>query len=252
MSQSVGRALHLLAALEAGPKSLDELALGAEVHKTTVLRLLRTLEADRFVTHDEHHRYALGSRLFDLANSALAQRDVRSVVRPHLEALNRATGQTVHLATLEGSDIVYVDKIDAQQGVRMYSRVGLTAPVHCTAVGKVLVGDLDDAGRARVVAGLDLAPFTDRTITDRAAFSRELETVRAQGFGVDHEEHESFINCIGAPVRDGSGRAVAAISISVPTLSLDHAGVVALLPMLRRATIGASADLGSSGPTLES
>jgi DNA-binding IclR family transcriptional regulator len=251
MSQSVERALQLLGALETGPKSLDELARVAEVHKTTVLRLLRTLEADRFVMHDEHHRYALGSRLFALANTALAQRDVRSLTRRHLEALNQATGQTVHLATLEGSDIVYVDKIDAQQGVRMYSRVGLTAPVHCTAVGKVLVGDLEEGARARYVAGLQFARFTDRTITNGAAFARELERVREQGFAVDHEEHESFINCIGAPVRDGSGRAVAAISVSVPTLSLDHDGVLALLPQLRRATALASADLGW-GPTLES
>ncbi|MCU1528841.1 MAG: Transcriptional regulator, IclR [Frondihabitans sp.] len=246
MSQSLGRALQLLVTLETGPKSLDELASVAMVHKTTVLRLLRTLEADRFVVHDEHHRYALGSRLFALANSALAQRDVRSVTRRHLEALNQSTGQTVHLATLEGSDIVYVDKIDAQQGVRMYSRVGLTAPVYCTAVGKVLVGDLDEGARAQLVAGLTFTPFTERTIADGPALMGELARVRTLGFAVDHEEHESFINCIAAPVRDGSGRAVAAISISVPTLSLDHDGVLALLPQLRRATALASADLGWS------
>ncbi|BDZ52194.1 hypothetical protein GCM10025867_44350 [Frondihabitans sucicola] len=116
MSQSLARALQLLQALEDGPRSLDELAAGAEVHKTTVLRLLRTLEADRFVVHDEAHRYQLGSRVFELANAALSQRDVRQIARRHLELLNEATGQTVHLATREGDEVVYIDKLDAPQG----------------------------------------------------------------------------------------------------------------------------------------
>lgn len=247
MSQSLARALQLLAALEGGPKSLDELAAGSEVHKTTVLRLLRTLEADRFVVHDAAHRYELGSRLFELANSALAQRDVRSVARHHLEALNAATAQTVHLATLEMGEVVYVDKIDAPQGVRMYSRVGLRAPVHCTAVGKVLVADLDSPARQRLVAGLDFAVFTERTITTAEAFEAELLRARDDGFAEDHEEHEAFINCVAAPIRDGTGRAVAAISVSVPTLSLDHAGVLALLPLVQGAARAISTDLGWAG-----
>jgi DNA-binding IclR family transcriptional regulator len=247
VSQSLARALQLLGALEGGPKSLDELAAGSEVHKTTVLRLLRTLEADRFVVHDDAHRYELGSRLFELANSALAQRDVRSVARHHLEALNAATAQTVHLATLEMGEVVYVDKIDAPQGVRMYSRVGLRAPVHCTAVGKVLVADLDASARQRLVAGLDFIVFTERTITSVESFEAELARVRDGGFAEDHEEHEAFINCVAAPIRDGTGRAVAAVSVSVPTLSLDHAGVLALLPPVQQAARAISADLGWAG-----
>jgi DNA-binding IclR family transcriptional regulator len=244
MSQSLARALQLLQALESGPRSLDELAAVAEVHKTTVLRLLRTLEADRFVVHDTQHRYQLGSRVFELANAALSQRDVRQVARPELERLNRETSQTVHLATLEGDEVVYVDKLDAPLGVRMYSRVGLRAPVHCTAVGKVLVADLSPAARSRLLAGLDFHRFTDRTLVTAEALSAELDLVAAQGFAEDHEEHESFINCVGAPVRDGSGAVVAAISVSVPSVSLDHAGVLALLPAVRAAAVAVSGELG--------
>jgi DNA-binding IclR family transcriptional regulator len=244
MSQSLARALQLLQALEAGPRSLDELAAVAEVHKTTVLRLLRTLEVDRFVVHDERHRYQLGSRVFELANAALAHRDVRRVARPHLEALNAATGQTVHLATREGDEVVYVDKLDAPQGVRMYSRVGLRAPVHCTAVGKILVADLAPAARAAVLAGLDYHRFTERTLVSPEALGAELDLVAEQGFAEDHEEHESFINCVGVPVRDGTGRVVAALSVSVPSVSLDHSGVLALLPEVRAAGAAVSADLG--------
>lgn len=244
MSQSLARALQLLGALESGEKSLDELAAVAEVHKTTVLRLLRTLEVDRFVTHDDQHRYRLGSRIFALASTALDQRDVRRVARPHLEALGAETRQTIHLATLERTEAVYVDKIDAPEGVRMYSRVGLVAPIHCTGVGKVLVADLPAAERDALVSSLDLVRFTEHTITTTGELRDELDVVAAQGWAQDRLEHESFINCVAAPIRDGSGRVVAAVSVSAPTVSLSHIRVLTLLPRVIAAADAASADLG--------
>jgi DNA-binding IclR family transcriptional regulator len=139
MSQSLSRALTILGALGEGPKSLEQLAAQLDVHKSTVLRLLRTMESERFVRHGADHRYLLASRFFELSNRALEQRDVRTLARPHLSALNAGTGQTIHLAVYESAEAVYIDKLDATQSVRMYSRVGRPAPLHCTAVGKVLV-----------------------------------------------------------------------------------------------------------------
>lgn len=101
MSQSVSRALTLLRVLADGPRSLDELAAHLDVHKTTVLRLLRAMEAERFVQHDHEHRYRLGSTLFELSNRSLEQRDIRTLARPYLATLNAETKQTIHLATYE-------------------------------------------------------------------------------------------------------------------------------------------------------
>jgi DNA-binding IclR family transcriptional regulator len=244
MSQSVTRALQLLTAVASEPRSLDELAEHINVHKTTVLRLLQTMEAERFVTHDSSHRYRLGSRLFDLAGLALEQRDVRAVAREHLERLNATTKQTVHLAVYESGEVVYVDKLDAMQGVRMYSRVGLRAPLHCTAVAKVLMAALPAPAANTRIAGMDFAAMTDRTIRTADAYAAELTRVRRQGYAVDHEEHEAFINCIAAPIRDGSGAVIAAASVSVPTISLPYADVLALLPALLDATAAVSAHLG--------
>ena len=148
MSQSLSRALIILSALGEGPKSLEQLAIQLGVHKSTVLRLLRTMESERFVRRDAGHRYFLGSRLFELSNRALEQRDVRTLARPHLSALNSSTGQTIHLATYESGEAIYIDKFDAIQSVRMYSRVGRPAPLHCTAVGKVLVAGRPPIGMA--------------------------------------------------------------------------------------------------------
>lgn len=244
MNQTVTRALDLLVALQDGARTLDECAERLGVHKSTVLRLLQTLEAQRFVTHDVQHRYRLGSRLFDLAGAALAQRDVREVARPHLERLNDRTGQTVHLAAYESGDVVYIDKLEARTGIRMYSRVGLRAPLHSTAVAKVLLADLPASTRREIAEDIDYVPYTERTIANPADFLAELERVRADDFARDSGEHESFINCIAAPIRDGSGAVVAAASVSVPTMSLPAHEVLALLPQLVEATQAASADLG--------
>lgn len=246
MSQSLQRALTILIELGEEPKSLDQLAARLGVHKSTVLRLLQTMQADRFVTHDAAHRYTLGARLFELANHALERRDVRTLGRRHLEALNADTGQTVHLATYESGEAIYIDKLDATQSVRMYSRVGRPAPLHCTAVGKVLVAAHPRAQWRSIAERLDYHKFTERTIRTPERYLAELELVAAQGFAEDHEEHESFVNCIGVPVRDGTGAVVAALSVSVPDLLLDHEQVLGLLPRARVAAEGISAELGWS------
>ncbi|BAW05971.1 IclR family transcriptional regulator [Nocardia seriolae] len=246
MSQSLQRALTLLVELGEEPKSLDQLATRLGVHKSTVLRLLQTMEADRFVTHDAAHRYRLGTRLFELANRSLEGRDVRTVARPHLAALNAETGQTVHLATYESGEAVYIDKLDATHSVRMYSRIGRPAALHCTAVGKVLVAALPRAQWPAIAAGIEYRAYTDRTIRTPEQYLTELDLVAAQGFAEDHEEHESFINCVAVPIHDGTGATVAALSVSVPDMLLDHDQVLGLLPRVRSAAEAVSTALGWS------
>ncbi|MGV9709106.1 IclR family transcriptional regulator [Gordonia sp. NPDC003424] len=244
MSQSVSRALAILIGLAGEPKTLDQLAAEIGVHKSTVLRLLQTLEADRFVRHDDAHRYSLGSRLFELSNVALEQRDIRTVARPRIVALNELTGQTIHLATLESGDAVYIDKIDSLHSVRMYSRIGKTAPLHCTAVGKVLVAGLPDQERAEIAARIEYTRHTARTIGSAEDYLREIELVDRQGYAEDHEENESFVNCIGVPIRDGTNSVVAALSMSVPDMLLSHEQVLATLPQLLDTAAAISEELG--------
>jgi DNA-binding IclR family transcriptional regulator len=246
MSQSLSRALIILGELSEGPKSLEDLAGRLDVHKSTVMRLLRTMEPERVVRRDPGQRYVLGSRLFELANRALEHRDVRTVARPHLSALNASTGQTVHLATYESGEAIYIDKFDAIQSVRMYSRVGRPAPLHCTAVGKVLVSGRPRSEWRQIAERIDYVKFTERSIDTPAAFLAELELVATQDFAEDHEEHESFVNCIGVPVRDGTGAVVAAVSMSVPDLLLSHEQVLAALPQVRAAADAISEELGWS------
>lgn len=248
MSQSLARALRILINLGESPRSLDELAEELGVHKTTVLRLLRTLEDERFVYHDKGHRFHLGARLFELSSSALEQREVRGIAAPHLARLNQSTGQTVHLGVYEGGEVLYLDKYDSRHPIRMYSRIGLRMPLHCTAIAKVLLADLPERERLLVTEQIEYTRFTANTISDAAMLRTELERVARQGFGVDDAEHESFITCVAAPVRDASGRVVAAVSISVPDVVLTRDQVLDLLPQLRDTTRAISADCGHVRP----
>ncbi|MFE9423252.1 IclR family transcriptional regulator [Kitasatospora sp. NPDC006697] len=241
MSQTVDRALVLLTELAEGERSLEQLAGLLGVHKTTAMRLLQSLEQARLVYRDAEYRYHLGAGLFALASRAVEQRPVRRTAAPHLAALNAATGQTVHLAALEGNEVVYIDKYESRQPVRMYSRIGLPVPMHCTASAKVLLAALPPEERDRRVAELEFTPFTERTLTTPQALLAELALVAERGWAQDRAEHEPFMNCLAAPVRDPGGQVVAAASLSVPNLVLPYEGVLELLPQLLAATAAASA-----------
>lgn len=248
MSQSVARALDLLELVARGVRTLDALSEELGVHKSTVLRLLQTLESRGFAGHDAAHRYHVGPAVFALASDALDAVDVRAAAAPILRELAAATGQTVHLATYQDAVVTYIDKVDSRQGLRMYSRIGLPAPLHATAVGKVLLGGVDPAERERVVAGLEFPAFTPRTHVTGSALLADVAISAERGWAEDHEEHETFMNCVGAPVRGPDGRIAAAVSISVPNVVLPHDGVLALLPALLDATTRISAELGARAP----
>ncbi|MBP2324634.1 DNA-binding IclR family transcriptional regulator [Kibdelosporangium banguiense] len=244
MSQSLDRALTLLDALAEGPKTLDQLAETISVHKSTVLRLLRTLETHRFVQREGVRYYRLGTALFDLAHRSLEDRDVRRSVEPALRELNAQTGHTVHLASFEDGEVVYIDKFESRHQVRMYSRIGKRAALHCTAVAKVLVSSFPDARRREIAASIDYVKKTENTILTPEAYLTELATVAARGYAIDNSEHEDFIHCVAAPIRGPRGEVLAAMSLSVPKVLLDLDGLLALVPDLLRAAEKASAECG--------
>jgi DNA-binding IclR family transcriptional regulator len=148
----------------------------------------------------------------------------------------------VHLAAWENGEVIYIDKLDSVRSVRMYSQVGVPAALHCTAVGKVLLAAQPKRQREALLESIDYHAFTPQTITESDALRDELDDVLAQGWAQDRAEHESFINCIGAPVTDHDGRVVAAVSVSVPDVLLNYEQVLELLPDLLAATKAISAD----------
>lgn len=214
MNQSLDRALRLLDLLSSGTRRLGPLADAVGLHKSTVLRLLQTYEARGLVRRQgEPPEFLLGFHLLELSQSLLDGLDLRQVAAEPLKKLGAETGETIHLAIRDGSEIVYLDKVESIHPVRMYSRVGARAPVHCTGVGKILLAFSDESSWPQ----MDLHRYTDETITTVAGLREASAKIRARGWGWDEREHEDEIRCIAAPVFGTSGpHAVAAVSVSVP------------------------------------
>ncbi|MEW9516583.1 IclR family transcriptional regulator [Streptomyces tubercidicus] len=234
MSQTVDRALSILPLLAEGPADLGQVADRLGVHKSTALRLLRTLYEHGFVYRQSDQRYRLGARLFALAQQAVESLDVREIAHPHLVELNEKCGHTVHLAVHEENEVLYIDKVESRYPVRMYSRIGKPVAITVAAVAKLLLADLPEPERRALAEKLDYPHYTSRSTTDATAFLAELATVREQGWATDLGGHEESINCVAAPVRGADGRLVAAMSVSAPNVVVTADELLRLLPLVRR------------------
>jgi DNA-binding IclR family transcriptional regulator len=249
MSQSVDRALSILPLLARGPADLGTVAAELDVHKSTALRLLRTLHEHGLVHRQQDLRYRLGARLFALAQEAVENLDVREIAHPHLVALNEQFGHTVHLAVYDEREVLYIDKVESRYPVRMYSRVGKPVAITVAAVAKLLLADLPEAERRLLAGRLDYPLYTSRSTPDAAAFLKELGVVREQGWATDLGGHEESINCVGAPIRGPEGRVVAAMSVSAPNVVVTAEELLTLLPhVLRTADAISGAYSGTTPP----
>lgn len=244
---TVRKAMWLLECLAEAPEALGltEIAQATALNKATAYRLLTVLKDAGLVAQDERdRRYRLGLRLAQFGTQALERLEVRRLARPYMVSLMQSTGQTVHLAILEGSEVVYAEKVEGLEAVTLRSRVGGTPPAHATSVGKCLLAFLPLEERELLLSKLPLPRFTRHTITNREAFLRHLEGVRRKGYAVDNEDHREGLRCVGAPVFDASGRAVAAVSIAGPTFRISPATIPRLARQVMHCAQAISAALG--------
>lgn len=246
--QVLERALGLLNALgeSSGELSLMELCDRIKLHKSTVHRLVSVLEHNRFVEKTSTGKYRLGLKLFELGSRAVAGLDIRERARPHLEKLAFETNETVHLCVLDEGEVLYLDKVEPDRSVRLSSSVGRRNPAHCTAVGKVMMAFMSEAEVDAIIQRHGLRRFTRTTLTTPAALKAELLETRETGYARDWEEHEDGVKCLGAPVRDYTGRVVAAISLSGPSFRINDKSLDVFVTAVKRAGSALSADLGWS------
>lgn len=217
--QSLDRALDLLETLvEADePVGVTELSQSINLHKSTVYRLLATLKHRGYVEQDaKTNDYRVGLKLFEVGSAVLNKMDLRQQVKPYLEKLMEETKETVHLGVLDQHEVVYIDKVESSETIRMYSKIGRRVPVHCTSLGKVLLAYSAEEEVQAAVEERGLPKFTEHTITDPVEFQTVLAKVREQGYAVDNEEQEHDIRCLSGPVFNYDGKIVAAFSISGP------------------------------------
>jgi IclR family acetate operon transcriptional repressor len=243
---SVEKTLVVLEAM-AAPGSehrLAEIAASAGIPKPTAHRILQILAERGYVLPAGDGAYSLGPGILGLAGSVLAHRDFARLARPAVRALQAQTGHTVHFAILSGNGAVYVDKVEARQPYQMASRVGMRIPLHCTAIGKAILSAMPTREAQGLLATAALDRRTPRTLCTVDEVLAELEIVRARGYAIDDEENEEGVRCVGAPVLDSLGNAVAGVSTSALAFSFPREEAEALGDVVRAAAGQISAALG--------
>lgn len=229
---SVATAIALLKAF-----SEDEVEIGVStlakrlgVAKSTVHRLAVTLVSEGMLEQNpENEKYRLGIALFGLGALVRRRMDVSTEAKPHLFALRESTGETVHLAVLDRTEIMYVYNLESTHAIRMRSDIGVRKPAYCTAEGLAMLAFQEPSLVDEIVAK-GLKARTPKTNTDPQAFRRVLAQVRERGFALEDGESELGMRSIAAPVRNGSGEAVAAIGVAGPVQRLSDEALAAFAP----------------------
>ncbi|WLW58085.1 IclR family transcriptional regulator [Streptomyces sp. YU58] len=226
-SSSLRRALSILMYLaqdDAHPHgtSLTDLATGLAMSKSTVLRLVGPLREERLVDQDpESGHYRLGPQNALLGQLYLERLDIRRTASPLLHQLAQDVREAVHLVSFDPPEIIYIDKVESAQAVRMHSRVGGRQPAYCTATGKAFLAHAGDDVLGMVTAA-GMPARTPATITSPEELRAELARIRERGYAIDDVENELDIRCVAAPVFDHGGSVVTAVSISGPASRVTH------------------------------
>lgn len=218
--ESISRGLGLLFTLSesSSPLSLTELSHRTSLSKSTVQRLTYTLRNLGFLDRDkETKKFRLGQRAVLLGLSIVKHSDLRKVAFPSLEKTSKEIGETVNLAILDGTEIVYVERIKTQQILNINLEVGSRLPAYCTSMGKAILAFLPPERLEGLFKEMKLKPQTSHTIISKTALKRELEKVRQRGYAINNEELSIGLRSVAAPVRNADGEVIAAVNIAVPS-----------------------------------
>ncbi|MEM1039317.1 MAG: IclR family transcriptional regulator [Pseudomonadota bacterium] len=219
---TLGKALEALDVIASAdrPIRFTEILNQLDQPRGTLHRQLSNLVAEGLVTVDQNQTYTPGLRLLKLAARAWSRNSLRSVAAPHLMALHEATGETVHLGVLNGLEVVYLDKVESRQSVRMHSQVGNASPLYCTGVGKAMLARLPLQDAADRASRFAYVQHTPTTLASASLLLEELEAIRQDGLAFDREEHEPGIVCVAASVLYPEGEGVAGLSVTAPAFRM--------------------------------
>ena len=245
--QSVDRALFLLETIaEAGGEAtLTELATRTGLNISTCHHLLATLIQRGFAAKVPGRRlYALGTRILYLGHACL-QVDLPRRAQPYMETINRVTGETVHLAALQGDNLITLAVREATHAVRVGTgRTGRVEAPHATSVGKAILAWLPEDEMKRMLSH-GMKRYTEHTITDFPELVESLRSVRRTGIAIDREEYLPGVICVGAAIRDQAGTVIGALSASTPTMRADDEHIALMREEISAATRALSAEYGA-------
>ena len=211
--QSLARGLEILDLLSQSENGMGATEVGnhLNINKSSASRLMQTLAAYGYIEqHPDTRRYSLGARLVNIGQSVLNRFPLRDQARPYLTQLTQATGECSHVAILAQGRALYIDQVESPSILRVETEIGILSPLHCTALGKVLLA----ANRSAMPE--ELTEYTPLTITDRDTLEAHLDEIATNGYAVDDEEHVPGVRCVAAPVFGFRKQVIGSIGISGP------------------------------------
>lgn len=215
--QTLDRTFDIIELLATSPNGMGVTEIGRKLglHKSTVYRLIKALVQRGYLEKDQSTgAYRIGLKFVEISSLHIQQIELKTEAIPFMRHLSELTGQVTHLAIMDETEVVYIEKIDVIQSLRMYSQIGKRIPVYCSALGKVLLSGQNSDYQKRIMKKIKYTQQTKNTIREESQFINELEKTKQRGWAVDNEEHELGIRCIAAPIKDFTGKVIAALSIT--------------------------------------
>ena len=245
--QSINRALDILEELATNKDGLGITALAKTtgLSKSTAHRIAATLVERGYVEHEAvSGGYRLGLKYIEIASYYINSLELQTEARPYLRELTSELGLTAHLGILDAHEVVYVEKLDVFPGIRLYSQIGFRVPAYCSSLGKCLLSGLSGDELEALMANCAYERFTERTITGLTELKTQLRQVRAQGWAIDDEEFSVGHRCVGAPIFDYRGDAIAAVSASGSRSALDDERLPVVIAKVQASARSISQRLG--------
>lgn len=221
--ESLSRGLSVLFTLSesSSPLTLTELSDRLRLSKSSIQRLTFTLQQLGYLDRDEEtKKYQLGQKVLSLGSSAMRNLDIRRAALPLLEKTSKEIGENVNLAILEGTEIIYIERIKTQQILNINLNVGSRLPVYCTSMGKVMLAFLHEDRLEEILEKIEFKPLTPYTIINEKDLRRELKKVKARGYAVSNEELSIGLRSVAAPVRNFTGEVIAAVNTGVLSMRI--------------------------------
>jgi IclR family transcriptional regulator, KDG regulon repressor len=244
--RAVDRALDILLCFtrDEPTRSLTQIAEAIHMSKTTVHRLLATLENKRFITRDNNTGlYRLGIRFVEMASIVMQDVELHRWAQPYLERLAKEYGETVDLSILDGSHVIYLEVIESPQRVKLAAAVGQRLPAFFTASGKALLAYLPEEQTQKIISE-NLAGSTNNNASSLSDMMADLRLTAQRGYAISEQEYEEEINAVAAPIFDRDKNPIASIAIVGPSFRLSKSRLPALGESLRQLTQVISNEVG--------
>jgi len=213
------KALMILEVLarSGGYTGINEICEATGMSQSSVHRILSEMTQAGYAERNERYRkYRIGIRATVMASHFMHSSSLVSYAREEMQRLNQLTGETIHLMTISGGSVIYLNKINTIHTIGLMSFIGKTNPIHCTSGGKCMMAFMDEAAIEEYLSGSERERFTPTTLVTREELLNEFALIRSRGYAVDHNEHHANVTCIAGPVFDRSHKPVASISVAAP------------------------------------